>query len=165
MKYYVALDGQTVEVDLRGQHPLLDGSPVDIELTTIAGTPVRHLRIGSTNRSIVAQAGARPGSWVVHVDGRAVEVEVVDERTRAIRAMTGASQAEAPKHIVAPMPGLVVRVNVVVGQPVTAGQGLIVVEAMKMENELKATSDGTVTRIDVAPGDAVEKGALLIALE
>jgi pyruvate carboxylase subunit B len=63
------------------------------------------------------------------------------------------------------MPGLIVRVNVNVGDEVQAGQGLVVMEAMKMENELRATAAGTVKSIEVVAGTAVEKGTLLVALE
>jgi biotin carboxyl carrier protein len=63
------------------------------------------------------------------------------------------------------MPGLVVRVNVAVGDAVTAGQGVLVMEAMKMENELRASSAATVKSVRVAQGTAVEKGTVLIELE
>jgi pyruvate carboxylase subunit B len=63
------------------------------------------------------------------------------------------------------MPGLIVRVNVQVGDQVQAGQGIVVMEAMKMENELRATAAGKVKSILAAPGTAVEKGALLVELE
>jgi pyruvate carboxylase subunit B len=63
------------------------------------------------------------------------------------------------------MPGLIVRVNVAVGDAIGAGAGLVVMEAMKMENELRAPAAGTVRAIHAAPGKAVEKGALLIELE
>jgi pyruvate carboxylase subunit B len=92
-------------------------------------------------------------------------VDAVDERTRAIREMTGAGEEEAQKVVVAPMPGLVIKVEVEVGQQVRAGQGVVIVEAMKMENELKAPADGVVARIEVEPGRTVEKGATLIVLE
>ncbi|MDE3052849.1 MAG: biotin/lipoyl-binding protein [Gemmatimonadota bacterium] len=63
------------------------------------------------------------------------------------------------------MPGLIVRVHVKPGDVVQPGQGLVVMEAMKMENELRATAGGTVKAVAVAPGTAVEKGALLLELE
>ena len=63
------------------------------------------------------------------------------------------------------MPGLIVRVNVQVGDEVEAGQGVVVMEAMKMENELRATAAGRVKSIEVVPGAAVEKGTLLVVLE
>lgn len=83
-----------------------------------------------------------------------------------MRALSGASTKPAgPGHLAAPMPGLIVRVNVKEGELVRAGQGLVVMEAMKMENELRATSAGVVHRVLVSAGDAVEKGALLLEME
>jgi pyruvate carboxylase subunit B len=72
--------------------------------------------------------------------------------------------ASGPAPLVAPMPGLVVRVNVVVGDQVAAGQGLVVMEAMKMENELRASAPGTVRAVHAEPGAAVNKGAVLVEL-
>ena len=63
------------------------------------------------------------------------------------------------------MPGLVVRVQVEPGQPVSSGAGLVVLEAMKMENELRATTAGTVRRVRVRPGEAVEKGQVLVEFD
>jgi pyruvate carboxylase subunit B len=92
-----------------------------------------------------------------------VSAEVVDERTRAIRALTGRSGAAAgPRPVRAPMPGLVVRVEVEAGQSVVAGQGVVIMEAMKMENELRAETGGVVARVHAVPGAAVEKGAVLV---
>jgi pyruvate carboxylase subunit B len=84
---------------------------------------------------------------------------------RTIRDLTAASAvASGPAPLVAPMPGLVVRVNVVVGDLVVAGQGLVVVEAMKMENELRAAAPGVVVALRAVAGTAVEKGAVLVEL-
>ena len=70
-----------------------------------------------------------------------------------------------PAPLVAPMPGMIVRVNVQVGDAVQPGQGLVVMEAMKMENELRAPAAATVKAVHAQPGTAVEKGALLLELE
>ena len=75
-----------------------------------------------------------------------------------------AAGASGPAPLLAPMPGLVVRLLVAVGDAVEAGQPLAVMEAMKMENELRAPAAGTVTALPVAPGAAVEKGAVVVAL-
>ena len=86
--------------------------------------------------------------------------------TRQIRALTGTRRpARGSGIVVAPMPGLVVRVEVAAGQRVDAGAGLVVVEAMKMENELRAPRAAVVAAVHVAPGQAVEKGAPLVTLE
>jgi pyruvate carboxylase subunit B len=100
------------------------------------------------------------------VDGYRFEAEALDERTRLIRDLSAASAApRGPAPIIAPMPGLIVRVSVKAGDRVEAGQGIVVMEAMKMENELRAMAAGVVKSVEVEPGTAVEKGTLLVALE
>jgi biotin carboxyl carrier protein len=88
---------------------------------------------------------------------------VMDERTRHIRSLTaGSTGARGPAPLRAPMPGLVVRVLVESGQEVAVGAGVVVLEAMKMENELKAPSAGVVGAIRVGAGEPVEKGQVLV---
>ena len=165
MKYYVTIGGRTREIEVDGARLRVDGRPIEADLTRIEGTELRRLRVGNAYHTLIANRESAAHRWAISLGSRTFDVEAVDERTRSIRAMSGVSSEEGPKPILAPMPGLVVRVSVEVGERVSAGQGLIVVEAMKMENELKATSDGVVAAIAVSPGDAVEKGTLLIALE
>jgi len=165
MKYQVAVGDRSVEIDLTGPTPLIDGVPAKVDLAAVPGGAVRHLLVDGRAYAIVAQAGAQRGSWNLTIGGKPVGVEALDERTRAIRAMAGVAEADTTRVIAAPMPGLVVRIVVEVGQTIIAGQGMVVVEAMKMENELKAPADGVVARIDVTPGQAVEKGAILIVLD
>ncbi len=105
-----------------------------------------------------------PG-WALGAAGERFEVEVQDDRSRQIEALTGQGRKVAAGGVVkAPMPGLVVRVEVSEGKAVEVGEGLVVVEAMKMENELRATYKGVVERIHVKAGDRVEKGAPLVTL-
>ncbi len=166
MRYFVTLGDRTVEVDLTGTTPVVDGVPVSgAELATLPGTPVRHLLADGRSFEMTVQPGERRGRWRIGVGGARFDVDAVDERTRAIREMTGGGEAEAVKTINAPMPGLVVRILVEPGAAVRAGQGVVIVEAMKMENELKAPADGVVSRIDVQPGQTVDKGAVLVVLE
>jgi biotin carboxyl carrier protein len=165
MKYLVDVNGERVVVELDGAHAEVDGERVDVSLTQIAGTPVRLVRIGEQVHRVVARRGAARGSWQLDVDGARVEAEALDERMRAIKDLTAASaKASGPAPLVAPMPGRVVRIAVAIGDTVTAGQGLAVIEAMKMENELRASAAGVVTAIRVSPGQAVEKGAVLVDL-
>ena len=118
-------------------------------------------------RSIaVALDPAGPGRWALTRRGERWEAEVVDERTRHIRSLTGGGEsARGPAALRAPMPGLVVRVLVEAGQPVAEGAGLVVLEAMKMENELRARAQGVVKAVAVKPGETVDKGQILIELE
>jgi len=140
----------------------VDGRPVEADILAIDGTPVRGLRLDGASHRVVAHHPGR-GRWSLHVTGHQIEAEVLDERTRAIRALTGASAAASgPKPIIAPMPGLVVKVEVSEGDEVHPGQGVVIVEAMKMENELKAEAAGVVGAVHVRPGDTVEKGQVLV---
>ena len=89
-----------------------------------------------------------------------------DERTRHIRELAShAFPVETRHDLLAPMPGLIVRVEVVEGQEVDAGDSLVVMEAMKMENELRAEAPGRVLAIQVGPGQAVERDAVLLQIE
>ena len=166
MKYVVDVDGQSVEVELDGEQVRVNGMALAASLSELPGTPVALLSLGdSVHRVVVTRDSAR-GRYVLSLDGRRYEVEALDERTRAIRQLSSnASGPKGPAPLVAPMPGLIVRVSVEVGASVQPGQGLVVMEAMKMENELRSSSAGVVKAIRAAPGAAVERGAVLVELE
>jgi biotin carboxyl carrier protein len=162
MRYYVTVAGRTLEVDLAGDVPTVDGERVAADLVRVPGMPTLHLLADGHSHTVIAQRRDRQG-WDLHLNGERYEVEVVDERTRAIQAMTGQGVvAKGPRPVVAPMPGLVVRVAVEAGDRVHAGQSVIIIEAMKMENDLKAESDAVVERVAAVAGQAVEKGAVLV---
>ncbi|MGQ0812899.1 MAG: biotin/lipoyl-containing protein [Gemmatimonadota bacterium] len=163
MRYYVTIGERTFEVDLAGGKVTVDGEPVDVELLPVSGTPLRRLAVNGQSHRLIADRGDVRGEWDLHLDAERVIADVVDERTRAIRALTARSTAtHAPKPVRAPMPGMVVRVEVRPGDKVKAGQGVVIMEAMKMENELKADAAGTVSKVAIAAGTAVEKGVVLI---
>ena len=167
MKYVVQVNDQrkTVSVEPEGLR-YEESAPVHAELSDIEGSPVRMVKLGTHVYRVVAEKRQGRGNYTLWVDGHRFEAEALDERTRAIRDLSAANVGPTgPAPIVAPMPGLIVRVNVSVGDRVEAGQGLVVMEAMKMENELRATAAGTVRSVEVSAGTAVEKGALLVALE
>jgi biotin carboxyl carrier protein len=139
---------------------------VQAELAEIEGSPVRMVKLGTHVYRVVVQKRPGKGRYTLWVDGFRFETEALDERTREIRDISAASAAPSgPAPIVAPMPGLILRINVRPGDRIEAGQGVVVMEAMKMENELRATSNGVVRSVEVSPGMAVEKGTLLVALE
>jgi acetyl/propionyl-CoA carboxylase alpha subunit len=162
MRYYVTVDGRTFEVDLAGPVPTVDGKPVEVSLTRVPFTPTLHLLANGRSRTLIARRRDGHG-WDLHLDGDRFDAEVVDERTRAIQAMTGAGAApKGPRPVRAPMPGMIVRVGVAPGDRVEAGQSVVIIEAMKMENDLKAEAAGVVSTVAVAAGQAVEKGATLV---
>lgn len=165
MKFIVDVGGERREVELDGDQASLDGRPEAVALRDVPGTPVRLVTIGEAVHRVVARRHPERGRYTLWVDGYRYEVEALDERTRAIRDLSAtAAVAAGPAPLVAPMPGLVVRVLVAPGDAVQPGQGLVVMEAMKMENELRASSAGRVVRVPATPGAAVEKGALLVEL-
>lgn len=164
MRYFVTIGERVFEVDLTADGPVVDGRPVEARLATRPGTPVHHLVLDGRGCTVVARR--HDGVWELDLGGAPIRADVVDERTRAIRAMTGGTgRTVAAGTVRAPMPGLVVRIEVEVGQDVTAGQGIVIMEAMKMENELRAEGSGRVARILVEPGQAVDKGTVLVQLE
>jgi pyruvate carboxylase subunit B len=167
VNYIVDVDAERHRVGLEtGSVQFEDERPTPAELSEAEGSPVRTVKLGSQVYRVVVRKQPGKGRYVLWVDGHRFEVEALDERTRAIRDISAANAAPAgPAPILAPMPGLIIRVNVGVGDRVEAGDGVVVMEAMKMENELRATNSGTVKAVKVSPGTAVERGALLVEME
>ena len=166
MRYFVTVEGRTFEIDPGGGALTVDGRPVGADLRAIPGSALRHLIVDGRSVPVIVEEGDEPASWSVRVAGRRFDVEVLDERARAIREVTGSSRsAQGPRPVRAPMPGLVVRLEVEVGEAVAAGQGIVIVEAMKMENELKADAAGIVSKIHTEPGHVVEKGTILVEFD
>jgi acetyl/propionyl-CoA carboxylase alpha subunit len=100
----------------------------------------------------------------VLVGGRIFRLEAIDERTKLLAGAASAA-AEGPQTVAADMPGKVVKVCVAEGDAVSEGQGVVIVEAMKMENELSSPIDGVVAEVAVREGDTVEAGAALFRVE
>jgi acetyl/propionyl-CoA carboxylase alpha subunit len=167
VRYVVELNSKrkTISIEAEGIR-YEDDAPIRGELSDVEGSPVRIVKLDTHVFRVVAQKRQGRGRYTLWVDGYRFETEALDERTRSIRDLSAATAAPTgPAPIVAPMPGLIVRVNVGIGDKVEAGQGIVVMEAMKMENELRATAGGTVKNVAVSAGTAVEKGALLVELE
>jgi pyruvate carboxylase subunit B len=165
MKYVVLLDGRTIEVEVDGDRVTVDGQTHSATLGIIPGTPLRQLLIDGRPLTLSVEAIGR-GRWALTPQGERWEMEVLDERSRHIRSLAGGGdQRRVAGGLKAPMPGLVVRVEVQPGDQVAAGAPLVVLEAMKMENELKAAAPGKVKSVRVAPGEAVEKGQVLVEFE
>lgn len=166
MKYFVTISGREHEVNIDGETVTLDGVAMRGHVEDLQGTPITIVTIGNEVHRVVATRGDVKGLYTMSVGGHRVVADALDDRSHTIRKLMGASaKAAGSTHLYAPMPGLIVRVNVAEGDKVRAGQSLVVMEAMKMENDLRATGTGTVIRVAVAPGNAVEKGALLLEME
>lgn len=178
MTWHVEVGGRTRRVDVRGADVLLDGRLVHTDtarlgdvVSLIVGPSNAAARAAGSGRSYeVAVSERGSGDLLVSVNGRLIPARVLSAasrtRERAIRATGRHNEAMAsgPHRVVAPMPGRVARVLVKVGDVVAARQGLVVVEAMKMENELRSPCAGTVTEVRAIEGSRVESQALLVVV-
>jgi biotin carboxyl carrier protein len=160
--FAVTVDGRTryVQAARIGMHSL---SLMVGELWPKGDTPPAGFQTSGALKGVeAAMAPDRaPGSWTVYVG--AVEVPVALNGRR--RQDQGKDKIGGPQRILAPMPGKIVRLLVKIGEKVRAGQPLVVVEAMKMENEVRARWDGTVAQTHVKEGASVEADALLVVIE
>ena len=162
-------DGFAVAVDGRSRH--VDAARIDAHTVSLLigdmwpkGDTRKTDIAGSSRVRSVEVAISRDraqGSLVAHVGAVAIPVAMNGRRHRKD---DGSHAAGGPQRIVAPMPGKIVRVLVQTGEVVRSRQPLIVIEAMKMENELRASGDGRVTRLHVKEGDSVEAGAQLVVI-
>jgi pyruvate carboxylase subunit B len=165
VKYLVVVSGHEIEVEIDGTTATVGGQVYRAELHPVAGTPMRQLVLDGAATSLGVEAGGE-ARWLLTHRGDRAEVDVLDERARRIRGLAAASPAASgPAALRAPMPGLVDRDQVEPGQAVGAGAGLVVLEAMKMENELRSAAAGVVRSVRVKPGEPVEKGQVLVELE
>lgn len=168
MKYYVRIGHEELVVDIAADGVHFGDESLSAHVEDVSGTPVHMVTIGTeVHRVLVKRDRERgKGCYSLWVGGYRFDVEALDERSKIIRELSGdKNKITGPAPINAPMPGLIVRVNVQVGDEVQAGQGVVVMEAMKMENELRSSSAGRVKTILAQPGSAVEKGARLVELE
>jgi len=118
------------------------------------------------NKPIELELSKDNGVYDCWLNSRLAHCEVIDEKTARYASLMGAAVGAGKANVLkAPMPGLIVKVEVEVGQEVKKGDGLVIVEAMKMENELKAANPGKVKAIKVKIGQPVEKNQILIEFD
>jgi biotin carboxyl carrier protein len=165
MRYHVTVAGRERVVEIRqtrdGVRVLVDGEPHPVDLAAVEGTDLFSLLVDG--RSVSFAARFENGSALLSFHDRDVEVGIEDERTRLARLATGGGRrARTSTEVKSVMPGIVKEVRVEAGQAVKAGEPLLILEAMKMENEIRAPDDAVVERVHVGPGRPVEKGALLV---
>lgn len=146
----------TVEQASDGSHVVTSDAAAFDGVTVRASGPTLSVLVG--NRMVELAPGV-DGAWVALAGGTTIEVEPERRRGTVRSATTG-----SPGSVQAPMPGRVLKVLVAEGERVETGTGLVVIEAMKMENEIAAPCAGSVRRVLVQAGDAVERDALLVEL-
>jgi len=164
MKYITTVGEKQFLVEIiDDRHVSVDGKVYEVDFESVSGQPVYSLIVdGKSHESYVAQVD---DIWQVLMRGRLYPVTVEDEREKRLRAAAGGGVAETGEfHLKAPMPGLVVTIPVVEGQEVKKGQVLLILESMKMQNELKSPRDGKVNRIKVKAGESVEQRQTLLSV-
>jgi len=164
MTYVASVGGEAFSIGLDNPEEIVVNNEHHAASMESAGGPSLYSLIVD-NSSYEVHVEEREGSYRVLLQGQVYDVQVEDEGTRRVsRARRTRQAAEGEDIIRSPIPGLIFDVPAMEGQEVKKGDILVIVEAMKMENELRAPRDATVKATFVAPGDAVDKGAPLVTL-
>jgi biotin carboxyl carrier protein len=145
------------------RHVIVDGTMYQVDFDTVSDQPVISLLLNG--QSYESYVYASDEGWQVFLHGSLYLAKVEDERERRLRASSGSRVADREEfHLRAPMPGLVVTVPVVEGEKIEKGDVLLILESMKMQNELRSPRSGKVSRVRVKPGDSVEQRQTLLSV-
>jgi acetyl/propionyl-CoA carboxylase alpha subunit len=164
MKYVTTIDGHEYVVDIIDDHKVsVDDVIYQVDFTPVGDQPVYSLVVNG--KSFDAHVYQNEDAWQVLFRGALFTAYVEDEREKRLRAaLAGKVAAHADYHLKAPMPGLVVSIPVQEGQMVQKGDVLVVLESMKMQNELRSPRDGKVVRMRVGTGDRVEQKETMLSV-
>jgi len=164
MKYVTTVGGQEFSIEIVDEHHvILGGKPYEIDFVMVGNQPVYSLLVNG--ESYDAHVYPDENLWQIMFQGGVYSAIVVDEREKRLRAAMGGKVAEHQEyHLRAPMPGLVVSVPVHEGQAINKGEVLLVLESMKMQNELRSPRSGVVARLRVKPGDRVEQKETMMSV-
>ena len=164
MKYITTIEGQEFEIEVIDERHLRVGDRLfEVDFESVSGQPVFSLILDGRSYESFVYPGEE--DWQVLLRGRQYQVKVEDEREKRLRAAAGGGVAETGEyHMKAPMPGLVISVPVSEGQDIEKGQVLVILESMKMQNELKSPRAGKIGRVRVKPGESVEQKQTLLSI-
>jgi biotin carboxyl carrier protein len=164
MKYITTIDGHEFAIEIIDEHHIrLDRKMLEVNLESVGGQPIYSLLVDGKSYEAYVYPGEE--DWQVLMQGRLYPARVEDEHEKRLRAAGGSSVSESAEfHLKAPMPGLVVALPIAEGQQVEKGQVLVILESMKMQNELKSPRTGTVHRVRVKAGESVEQRQTLLSV-
>ena len=164
MKYITTIDDHEYTVEILDERRILvDGVEHEINLESVGGQPIYSLLVGG--RSFEVHVYPAENGYQVLVHGNLYLARVEDERERRLRAaLVEAVPDNQEFHLKAPMPGLVIAVPVSEGQAIEKGDVLLILESMKMQNELKSPRAGKIFRVRVKAGDSVEHKQTLLSV-
>ena len=163
MKYVTIINDKRFEIEIANDGSLtVNGEPREVDFLAL-GPSLYSILMDHRSYEMVIEE--REGSYEVLMQGKLYTGEVLDERAQLLASRRGGLGSESGEiSIKAPMPGLIASIPITEGQEVAKGQTLVILESMKMQNELKAPRDGIVQRISVQPGQTVEQNKLLVTL-
>jgi len=166
MKYITTVGEKAFTIEINDDHTVtVDGQTYTVDFANLNQQPVFTLLIDGQSYEAYIHPG-EGNEWQVLLRGMMYVAEVEDEREKRLRAAAGAvaGGAGGEFNLKAPMPGLIVAVPVTEGQAVKKGDNLVVLESMKMQNELKSQREGMVIRVKVKPGDSVNQNDVLVTV-
>ena len=162
MKYVTIINNQSYEIEIDNDGGVLvNGEARDVDFLNLGGS---LFSVITENRSFEAVIDDDNDKIAVMMTGRLFETQVLDERAMLMMQRRG-GQVSASGEVLAPMPGLIVEVTTEQGAVVSQGDTLIILESMKMQNELKSPADGVVSAVLVESGQAVDKSDLLLEIK
>jgi len=164
MKYFATIGDQQFEVEIKKDQQVdVNNQQLTADFQSVGDQPVYSLILDGD--SYEASIYTTETGIQVLLQGQLFEVQVEDERRQRLRQSSGSPQTRSGDiHINAPMPGIVIDIPVEEGQEVAGGDNVIILESMKMQNEIKAPRDGTVNRLRVKAGESVDQNQILLIL-
>lgn len=158
-----AEEGQEKEVEIEKGKVSLNGQPIDWDISRVSEFHYHIISGGKSYNAELVSADYPQKVLTLKIEDQVFEMSVKDKMDQLLEKMgISAKSAAAIAEVKAPMPGLILDILVEVGQTIAKGDQLMILEAMKMENVLKAQGEGTITSIEVSQGNSVEKNQVLI---
>jgi len=164
MKYITTLDDREYTIEFVDDDKIIvDGTTYEVDFESISGQPVFSLLVNGNSHEAYVYPDEE--QWEVLYQGILYHVLVEDEREKRLRSSFGSGPSQTGDYYLkAPMPGLVVSILVEDGQTIAQGDVLVILESMKMQNELKSPRDGKIARVRVTEGDNVERKQTLLSV-
>lgn len=163
MKYFAAVNGHEYEIEIENDQVLVNGEAIDVNVSQIGVPELYSILLDGASYEVLVEEQRQ--EYAVTLAGQQFHVQVEDERTRRLNAGRKGPLIPSGELVVkAPIPGLVVKVLVQEGDDIPEDHPLIILEAMKMENEIRSLRAGIVRSVEVTAGQRVEQGAALLVL-
>ena len=165
MRYIATINEEEYLIEILDEHHVtINGKPLEVDYNSVSGQPIFSILVNG--RSFEGFVYSGEDNWEVVLMGRQIPVQVEDEREKRLKAAAGGSISETGEyHLKAPMPGMIVSIPVKESQEIEKGEVLVILESMKMQNELKSPRAGVISRIRVTSGESVEQRQTLLSVK